>query len=241
MARARLYCRRPLPARWLQKPVCTQLGWIALLSLSIFKLGSLVCNVPKLCVFNAMLHTSGNGVWRESMRYLWETYKQPGEPWQDWVASVMMQQQGMACLPLVRGTYESHHSVSLRAWEAFQALQLPGAPTNYWDWVELSIDCLNRPVQMAHHPSLWPLHTFPRLESRNSLLTTHLWLDSLPQHLWLDSLPPPHLWLERLLPQPNLQLWSHRRRSTKEMAHNMRKVPEHISIFFIIAFACFNF
>jgi len=152
MARARLYCRRPLPARWLQKPVCTQLGWIALLSLSIFKLGSLVCNVPKLCVFNAMLHTSGNGVWRESMRYLWETYKQPGEPWQDWVASVMMQQQGMACLPLVRGTYESHHSVSLRAWEAFQALQLPGAPTNYWDWVELSIDCLNRPVQMAPLP-----------------------------------------------------------------------------------------
>jgi hypothetical protein len=86
------------------------------------------------------------------MRYLWETYKQPGEPWQDWVASVMMQQQGMACLPLVRGTYESHHSVSLRAWEAFQALQLPGAPTNYWDWVELSIDCLNRPVQMAPLP-----------------------------------------------------------------------------------------
>ena len=96
-------------------------------------------------------------------------------------------------------------------------------------------------LESPHHPSLWPLHTFPRLESRNSLLTTHLWLDSLPQHLWLDSLPPPHLWLERLLPQPNLQLWSHRRRSTKEMAHNMRKVPEHISMFFIIAFACFNF
>ena len=89
-------------------------------------------------------------------------------------------------------------------------------------------------LQSLHHPSLWPLHTFPRL-------ATHLWLDSLPQHLWLDSLPPPHLWLEHLLPQPSLQLWSHRRRSTKGMAHNMRKVPEHISIFFTIAFVCFNF
>ena len=153
MARAGLYCRGPLPARWLQKPVCTHLGWIAPLSLSIFRLASLVCDVFKLCVFNVKLHTSGNGVWRESMRYLGETYKQPGEPWQDWVASVMMQQQAMANLPLVTGTYESHHSVSLRAWEAFQALQVPGAPTNYWDWVELSIDCLNRPpLQMPPFP-----------------------------------------------------------------------------------------
>ena len=86
------------------------------------------------------------------MRYLWETYKQPGEAWQDWVASVMMQQQAMSGLPLVRGTFESHHSVSLRAWEAFQNLQLPGAPTSYWDWVELSVDLLNRPVPMAPLP-----------------------------------------------------------------------------------------
>ena len=68
------------------------------------------------------------------MRYLWEHYKVPGETWQDWVASLILEQLLMSGLPLERGTYESHHSVSLRAWEAFKAQQLPGAPTEYWDW-----------------------------------------------------------------------------------------------------------
>ena len=74
------------------------------------------------------------------MRWLWENYRHGNETWQKWIGDVVSTQLAMAHLPQSKGTYESHHSISLRAWSAFEAKALDGAPSDYWQFVELSID-----------------------------------------------------------------------------------------------------
>ena len=74
------------------------------------------------------------------MRWLWENYRHGNETWQKWTGDVVSAQLAMAHLPQSKGTYESHHSISLRAWSAFEAKALDGAPSDYWQFVELSID-----------------------------------------------------------------------------------------------------
>ena len=74
------------------------------------------------------------------MRWLWEKYRHGNESWQKWIGDVVSTQLAMAHLPQTKGTYESHHSISRRAWSAFEAKALDGAPSDYWQFVELSID-----------------------------------------------------------------------------------------------------
>ena len=49
------------------------------------------------------------------MRWLWENYRHGNETWQKWIGDVVSTQLAMAHLPQSKGTYESHHSISLRA------------------------------------------------------------------------------------------------------------------------------
>ena len=102
----------------------------------------------------------GQAQWREQMRTMWYNYRQPSDSWQDWSTSLSSTMLHMAGLPQYQGSQETFHALSNRAYSAWQQRvppTAPGAPQDFWEWVEFCIDRMNLPPQpMAGMPQRTP-------------------------------------------------------------------------------------